>query len=607
MTEKLLEAEDRKLKVLKAEIEAGKHSDAAAASSSKAKELELQENNYLRIRMQYQRLSQEMQDVAVAGLIQRKPKLKASRSLPAFGMKQVAKPRPSLFDYLVPRPSPYDSTSHTSTSVAGGSSGALLREGPVSNGGVASPLYTPGQHSQELVYKDGILVSGSLEALIELLVPTEHHYPEHSFVFAFILCSRLFLRPYELLARTSRLFHTLQKQFTATGKPVADGPAPKIVQLLSEWTEMFPYDFRDERMMRSLKDMTQTCISLTSDLRKAVGQVQSTLVRKLSILDKYEHVLAQVNSVAMERLIDPQTQVNILMVCESPMILAQQLTHIELERLNNIGPEEFIQTFVKVKSDTPLYRDMKKTSNIEAYVEWFNRLSYLVATEICVSDKKRNRAKVLEFFMDTAMECRRVNNFNSFMAISAGLFMSPVTRLKKTRAKVNSAKLQEIEALVDPVNNFSRYRQALALAITQAGQEEERRCVIPFFSLLIKDVYFLHEAMSDRLENGYIRFEKCMALARVVSQILDYKDTVLPFQRVRSVLNYLMTIPIHTDDELQLASYEVEPPDNSGERKRYQELRLLLGSFGQRIRRSGAGSQPTSPTSTSFPTIQEES
>jgi len=32
----------------------------------------------------------------------------------------------------------------------------------------------------------------------------------------------------------------------------------------------------------------------------------------------------------------------------------------------------------------PLYRDMKKTSNLEAYVEWFNRLSYLVATEICV-------------------------------------------------------------------------------------------------------------------------------------------------------------------------------------------------------------------------------
>lgn len=26
---------------------------------------------------------------------------------------------------------------------------------------------------------------------------------------------------------------------------------------------------------------------------------------------------------------------------------------------------------------------MKKTSNLEAYVNWFNRLSYLVTTEIC--------------------------------------------------------------------------------------------------------------------------------------------------------------------------------------------------------------------------------
>ena len=45
-------------------------------------------------------------------------------------------------------------------------------------------------------------------------------------------------------------------------------------------------------------------------------------------------------------MVSPQ-QVNILCVCDSPARIAQQLTHIELERLNNIGPEEFIQTFVK--------------------------------------------------------------------------------------------------------------------------------------------------------------------------------------------------------------------------------------------------------------------
>ena len=50
--------------------------------------------------------------------------------------------------------------------------------------------------------------------------------------------------------------------------------------------------------------------SFLQDLRKSVGRVQSTLVMKLSTLDKYEHVLSQVNAVAMEKLIDPQTQVS---------------------------------------------------------------------------------------------------------------------------------------------------------------------------------------------------------------------------------------------------------------------------------------------------------
>ena len=34
-------------------------------------------------------------------------------------------------------------------------------------------------------------------------------------------------------------------------------------------------------------------------------------------------------------------------MCPSPSVLAQQLTHIELERLSSIGPEEFVQAFAK--------------------------------------------------------------------------------------------------------------------------------------------------------------------------------------------------------------------------------------------------------------------
>lgn len=40
-------------------------------------------------------------------------------------------------------------------------------------------------------------------------------------------------------------------------------------------------------------------------------------------------------------------QTDIYEVCSSPAVLAQQLTHIEMERLSMIGPEEFVQAFAK--------------------------------------------------------------------------------------------------------------------------------------------------------------------------------------------------------------------------------------------------------------------
>ncbi len=42
------------------------------------------------------------------------------------------------------------------------------------------------------------------------------------------------------------------------------------------------------------------------------------------------------------------------------------------------------------------FSDHKKASNLEAYVEWFNRLSYLVATEICMVSNERQATLTLK-------------------------------------------------------------------------------------------------------------------------------------------------------------------------------------------------------------------
>ncbi|XP_054583912.1 ras-GEF domain-containing family member 1B isoform X2 [Eptesicus fuscus] len=406
-----------------------------------------------------------------------------------------------------------------------------------------------------LNYHDNNLLSGSLEALIQHLVPNVDYYPDRTYIFTFLLSSRLFMHPYELMAKVCHLCVEHQRlNDPNSDKNQIRKIAPKILQLLTEWTETFPYDFRDERMMRNLKDLAHRIASGEETYRKNVQQMIQCLIRKLAALSQYEEVLAKISSTSTDRLTvirtKPQSiQRDIITVCSDPYTLAQQLTHIELERLNYIGPEEFVQAFVQkdpLDNDKSCYSERKKTRNLEAYVEWFNRLSYLVATEICMPVKKKHRARMIEYFIDVARECFNIGNFNSLMAIISGMNMSPVSRLKKTWAKVKTAKFDVLEI------------------------------VIPFFSLLIKDIYFLNEGCANRLPNGHVNFEKFWELAKQVSEFMTWKQVECPFERDRKILQYLLTAPVFSEDSLYLASYESEGPENHIEKDRWKSLRSSL-------------------------------
>lgn len=46
--------------------------------------------------------------------------------------------------------------------------------------------------------------------------------------------------------------------------------------------------------------------------------------------------------------------------------------------------------------------------------------------------KKKQRVRIIEYWIETARECFNIGNFNSLMAIIAGLNLAPIGRLKKT-------------------------------------------------------------------------------------------------------------------------------------------------------------------------------
>ncbi|XP_029455994.1 ras-GEF domain-containing family member 1B isoform X2 [Rhinatrema bivittatum] len=438
-----------------------------------------------------------------------------------------------------------------------------------------------------LYYHDNNLLSGSLEALIQHLVPNVDYYPDRTYIFTFLLSSRLFIHPYELMAKVCQLCVEHQR-FKEPGidKVRIRKNAPKILQLLTEWTETFPYDFRDERMMRNFKELTHRITSSDEMYRKNIQQIIQNLLRKLAALSQYEEVIARINAQSTDRLhvlkTKPQSiQRDIMTVCSDPYTLAQQLTHIELDRLAYIGPEEFVQAFVQkdpLDNDKSCYGDRRKTRNLEAYVEWFNRLSYLVATEICMPVKKKHRARIIEYFIDVARECFNIGNFNSLMAIISGMNMSPVSRLKKTWAKVKTAKFDILEHQMDPSSNFYNYRTALRGAAQRSlmAHSNREKIVIPFCSLLIKDIYFFNEGCANRLPNGHVNFEKFLELAKQVMEIMTWKQVECPFERDKKILQYLVTAPVFSEDALYLSSYESEGPENHTEKDRWKTLRSSL-------------------------------
>lgn len=68
------------------------------------------------------------------------------------------------------------------------------------------------------MYRDGNLVSGSLEALIQHMVPTAEYYPDQAYLFSFLLSARLFIKPHELLGEVCALCESQQNLSGENGK-----------------------------------------------------------------------------------------------------------------------------------------------------------------------------------------------------------------------------------------------------------------------------------------------------------------------------------------------------------------------------------------------------
>uniref|UniRef100_A0A915J7F9 Ras-GEF domain-containing protein n=1 Tax=Romanomermis culicivorax TaxID=13658 RepID=A0A915J7F9_ROMCU len=470
------------------------------------------------------------------------------------------------------------------------------------------PRTCSGKSSEKMKYADEPYrikyPTQSVDSLIRDLFPTSNYCPDRNYVFTVLLNIRIYISPLDLLRHLSD-HCMLEAQIGIEN----DKMSRNIMHLLFEWSEAFPYDFCVKDCMDLLKMIMKFCCSINSDLRLLSVKLIQNLNGKLSKLQRYEKALYSLNMNTGLLLCGPtENTTSIIDTFYNPTVFAQQLAHIELERLSMIGSEEFVYAFSKnILLDLmhPCNRqDMIhmecRAFNIKHYAEWCNRLRLLVGTEICRHIKKKNRAKALEFFVDVAQECFNMGNFNSLFVIAGTIDSNAVKRLKKTWLKMNNAsKWKILEHQTDPGCNFSNYRATLKAANwrskDRSSKNRDGKIVIPAFAVLHRDLLALHEySKSPKMDCQNLNVKAFTEFSEQMEEFSNWKEAECSFETNHLLLQYILTVPIYDEQLLEFASYQCEPPTNIKEKDACKKLRMEIQcSYSNRGCEDSCGSSST--------------
>lgn len=301
-------------------------------------------------------------------------------------------------------------------------------------------------------YAKDLPAAGNLSTLVTLLASRKNEDME----FAFILCARLFAPVQELMSLLLQQCH---------------GQDDDLRRLLNHWLRICPNDFRNETLLQQLRKQNgnKAVNSFLDGLPDALDKIEASHRSQLQYLLAKQ---ASASSLGRQSSIKSLKRFaanvyktdNVMTKCSSAFELAHQLYAIEYAYLSQLRLEEFIELICNGGFKVCMSQTKASTLgsqcttakqaevSIEAYVQWFNQLSSLTATEILKVSKtitlyiylmylfhsvpqlgkKSQRVQMIEFWIETALECFNIGNFNSLMAILTALNTTAISRLKKT-------------------------------------------------------------------------------------------------------------------------------------------------------------------------------
>lgn len=231
--------------------------------------------------------------------------------------------------------------------------------------------------------------------------------------------------------------------------------------------------------------------------------------------------------------------------------IAEQLTLREWEMFRVIPESDFLDKVFNMKPPPP-------NNALTTMVEHFNMLSMWVAAEIVHTEDLKDRANVLKKFGTVCEMLFDLGNFNSLMAIVAGLTLGCVQRLRQTWSVAGSSVKQSYERffhIMSTKHNFQSYRHALSITKLPA---------VPYLGVYFRDIVFIEEGNPLKLPNGMFNFDRIQLLGRLMLEISRFKRIPYDIPVLPAVQAYFAQIKTYDDEELYAASFACESDSHDG-------------------------------------------
>eukprot|EP01088_Endostelium_zonatum_P020160 TRINITY_DN728_c1_g2_i1.p1 TRINITY_DN728_c1_g2~~TRINITY_DN728_c1_g2_i1.p1 ORF type:complete len:1443 (-),score=436.88 TRINITY_DN728_c1_g2_i1:116-4444(-) len=405
---------------------------------------------------------------------------------------------------------------------------------------------------------------GTLEKLVQRL--TFEAYPDPDFTKAFLLTYRTFTTPSELLSLLI-LRYLIPKPKHIIGDAAAteewmtskvNAIRLRVFNVMNQWVRTHFYDFdADKSLINTLNEFITS--HMMSGMPKAAEQLKKLLSRKLdgTEVDAPEMVVFNPKEGPPPPLYPPNyLSSNPIKFLDWPaMEISRQLTMIEYNLFKSIKPWECLNQAWTKKTT----RD-EKSPNIMAMIGRFNQVSRWVATEVVKEKILKQRTAVLDFFINVAIGCRELKNYNGMMEIVSGLQSSSVYRLNQTWAGVSKAQkrqYEEIHELMSREKNHNNFRTHL--------HSVDPPC-IPYLGVYLTDLTFIEDGNKDYIkvtpsaknstsgeggsdEISLINFVKRRKIANVIREIQQYQQTPYPLTDVPELKDFLLKANYSNEDD----------------------------------------------------------